>query len=269
MPRISVIMGVYYTSSQTEDLYRSVRSIQRQTYPDFEFLICDDGSSESAAALLDGMAERDKRIRLVRRDGAVTLPQKLNACLAVAGGEYVARQDADDYSAEDRFEKQVDYLDRHQAVAFVGSNAKVFCGGKICGERNFPKEPKKEDFLFRMPFLHPALMFRRSALSAANGYDESKWTVLCEDYDLLLRLYEKRYSGANLQEYLFFYQVGDQDYKKRKYRHRINEAVTRYKRFRSLNMLPRAFPFVVKPLIVGLLPHKILKLMKNRSQGVK
>lgn len=265
LPLISVIMGVYHTFSDTEDLYRSVRSVQNQTCSDFEFLICDDGSHGATVQLLDRMAAEDPRIRLVRNGKAFSLPQKLNLCLACAKGKYVARQDDDDVSQKMRFEKQVSYLARYKETAFVGCNAKEFRDRKICGKRRFPPSPSKEDFLFKMPFLHPTLMFRKSALTTVNGYDESKWTILCEDYDLLLRLYEKQYYGANLQEYLFFYQVSDQDFKKRKYRHRINEALTRYKRFQALGMLPNAFPFVIKPLAVGLLPHKILRIIKNHS----
>lgn len=266
-PLISVIMGVYHIFSDTEDLCRSVRSVQDQSCSDFEFLICDDGSNGATVQLLNHMAAEDPRIRLVRNGKAFTLSQKLNLCLTCARGKYIARQDDDDVSQKTRFEKQVNYLTRHKGTAFVGCNAKEFSHQKICGERRFPSSPSKEDFLFKMPFLHPALMFRKSALNTVNGYDESKWTILCEDYDLLLRLYEKRYYGVNLQEYLFFYQVSNQDFKKRKYSHRINEAVTRYKRFKALGMLPNAFPFVLKPLIIGLIPHQLLAFLKNVKGG--
>lgn len=264
MPRISVIMGVYNTSSITEGLDHSIQSILQQTYADFEFLICDDGSSKKTQELLENCSRKDNRIRLVRTGKAFTLPQKLNVCLMYAKGEYIARQDDDDYSVKSRFEKQIDFLESHSNIAFVGCNAEEFCNQKTGGKREFPQYPSKEDFLFKMPFLHPTLMFRKVALDAANGYDESKWTILCEDYDLLLRLYEKKFSGANLQENLFLYHVSDQDYKKRKYRHRVNEAVTRYRRFKALNMLPKALPFVIKPLIVGLIPHQALNWIKKR-----
>lgn len=268
-PLISVIMGVYHPSDDTEDLFRSVRSILDQTCSDFEFLICDDGSGRAVVQLLDGLARTEKRIRLVRSGNAFTLPQKLNLCLAHAKGEYIARQDDDDLSQKTRFEKQIRYLAEHKDAAFVGCNAKEFRNRKLCGERRFPPHPEKEDFLFKMPFLHPTLMFRKSVLDEVGGYDESQYTVLCEDYDLLLKLYEKGHSGSNLQESLFFYQVTDRDYKKRRYRHRINEAVTRYRHFRKLGMLPAAWPFVVKPLAVGLIPHRALRLLKNGMKTEK
>ena len=266
LPRISVIMGVYHTADDTVALSCSVRSILNQTDPDFEFLICDDGSGEATVRLLEKLAGEDPRIRLVRNGTAFSLPQKLNLCLTQARGEYIARQDDDDRSVENRFEKQVGYLDRQPEIAFVGCNAIEFRNGETGGERCFPQYPAKEDFLFKMPFLHPTLIFRKAALEAVGGYDESKYTVLCEDYDLLLKLYENGYTGSNLQETLFYYQITDRDYKKRRYRHRVNEAVTRYRHFRRLGMLPKAWPFVIKPLAVGLIPHQVLKRLKNSKK---
>lgn len=263
MPSISVLMGVYHPGDDTNDLRRAVDSVLGQTFEDFEFLICDDGSSKTVQNLLEQYAEQDNRVRLIRPGNVFRLPDKLNACIHSARGDFFARQDADDLSALNRFEKQIAFLKTHLEIAFVGCNVTLICDGKECGERCFPKLPQKEDFLFSMPFIHPALMFRRNAILAVGGYSQSKWAVLCEDYDLLLRLYEKGFYGYNLNEHLFFYQVSPFDYKKRKYHHRINEAVTRYRRFRALGMLPKGLPYVIKPLAVGLLPHKVLDYLKR------
>lgn len=267
MPKVSVLMGVYFTGENTQDLENSVKSILSQTYTDFEFLIHDEGSNAAAEALLDQLAAADSRILLVRGDGARTLPEKLNRCLKKASGVYLARQDADDLSLENRLEKQVAFLDAHPEFAFVGSNVSLFFAGNVYGERCFPPEPTKEDFRFSMPFIHPALLLRKSAVQAVGGYSLSKWAVLCEDYDLLLRMYAQNNRGYNLQEKLFCYQVGPLDYQKRKYRHRINEAVTRFARFRQLGMLPGAFPYVVKPLVVGLLPYSWVNTWKQRRES--
>lgn len=68
-PEISVLMGVYYRRPDPALLERSVRSILTQTVGDFEFLICDDGSTSEAKGLLDGYAARDGRVRLIRPGG--------------------------------------------------------------------------------------------------------------------------------------------------------------------------------------------------------
>ena len=48
------------------------------------------------------------------------------------------------------------------------------------------------------PYIHPSLLFRRAPLEQVGGYSEDRFAVLCEDYDLLLRLYAKGFRGANL-----------------------------------------------------------------------
>ena len=258
---ISVIVPVYKVEQYLD---QCVESIVGQTYRDLELLVCPDGSSPAAMDLLERTAEEDPRLVLVQGDGKRTLPQKLNCCIARASGVYLARMDGDDRSLPQRLERQTAYLDSHPQVGFLGCNAALFDSGRgIYGQRVFPPAPTPEDFLFTMPFLHPALVFRREALEAAGGYSLSRWAVLCEDYDLLLRLYALGYRGENLQEKLFCYRVEPGDWKKRRMSHRFNEAVTRLLRFGQLGMLPRALPYVAKPLAVGLLPHGAVEKLKE------
>ena len=92
-PLISVIMGVYYRKADTVFLKRSVQSILDQTYNNFEFLICDDGSSQEALTTLERLVRQDSRIKLVRGIQRTDLASKLNACLNRSNGVYIARMD--------------------------------------------------------------------------------------------------------------------------------------------------------------------------------
>ena len=103
-------------------LERSVRSIVEQTYPNWELILCDDGSTNAALLWMQNLAARDSRIRLLQNDRNLGLARTLNRCLSVANGAYLARQDDDDISKPDRFEKQIAYLESHADVDFVGSN---------------------------------------------------------------------------------------------------------------------------------------------------
>lgn len=268
-PIISVIMGVYYRSSDTSTLGRSVRSILAQTFSDFELLVCDDGSSPETIQLLDRLSVEDSRVKLVRVSGSYLLAYKLNVCLRAAEGQYIARMDDDDFSHPDRFKRQLDFLHNNPKLAFVGCNVDTYDGGKKNGERVFPEFPEVKDFYFTQPFIHPTLMFRRDVLERVGGYSEDKRCVLCEDYDLLLRIYAAGERGANLQEFLFDYTVSGAAKGNRKMRHRWNEAVTRWRRFKDLGILPRALPYVVKPLAVGLVPKRMLRRLKEQRRPVQ
>lgn len=261
-PLISVIMGVYYTREDTSMLVNSVASILGQTVPDFEFLICDDGSTEKAAKVLDELAASDSRIRLLRHGDLFTLPQKLNFCLDNARGKYIARMDDDDWSYPYRFERQLSALESHRGIDFVGSSVEIWFNGVKTGEKTFPEFPAIRDFLFVQPFIHPALMFRSSVFST-HRYSEDKHCLLCEDYDLLLGLYSCSIAGMNISEFLYRYTVDPS--RKKKMRYRMNECVTRFRRFRELGLLPRALPYVVKPVVVGMIPNKALNMIKQKT----
>lgn len=264
-PKISVLMGVYYRRPDTALLERSVKSVLEQSVTDFEYLICDDGSTDEAKQLLERMAQGDCRIRFVRKGKLYSLSEKLNACLRQAEGDLIARMDDDDFSMPERFSKQTAALEEHEDIAFVGSNAELWRSGEQAGTRKLPEYPQVRDFLFTQPYIHPALMFRKEALLAVGGYSEEKRCVLCEDYDLLLRLYAKGYRGMNIQENLLAYTVPATAKGTRKMRHRWNECATRFYRYKELKLLPGALPYVIKPLAVGLLPEKALRKLKGMT----
>lgn len=263
-PLVSVLMGVYYRRPEIALLERSVRSILDQSISDLELLICDDGSSHEARKLLDRMAEEDGRLRFIRPGNLFSLPSKLNACLKASNGDWIARMDDDDHSRPRRLEKQLDYLSRHPEIAFVGCNVNLCRDGRSIGVRRLPEYPGVRDFYFVQPYIHPTLIFRKDILSEVGGYSEDPRCLLCEDYDLLLRLYATGYHGANLQEILFDYTVPSGVKGNRKMIHRWNETVTRYRRFKELKILHQAWPYVLKPLAVGLVPGSVLSDLKDR-----
>ena len=259
-------MGVLYRREDLRVLQKSVRSILDQTCRDYEFLICDDGSSDEARAYLEQCAADDPRIRLVRPGGKYDLASKLNACLREAKGGYIARMDDDDRSLRDRLKKQIEALEKAPDIVFVGCNVSLSRDGVSRGIAVYPEYPTVRDFYMTQPFIHPALVFRRECLEAVGGYSENRRQLLCEDYDLLLRLYGSGYRGMNLQEVLLEYTIPDTAKGNRKMRHRWNEAATRWARFRDLGLLPRAVPFVVKPLAVGILPEAVLRKIKDNRK---
>lgn len=266
-PLVSVIMGVRY---QREDLFllkRSVNSILDQTYSNFEFLICENGSTNATKRYLQNCEHQDKRICLVSGDGANSLAEKLNRCLDKAQGNYIARMDDDDWSVPERLEKQLIALYEYSDKAFVGCNANLLQDGELVGQRILPEHPTVHDFLFVQPYLHPALLFRAEPLYAIGGYCADHRCDGCEDYDLLLRLYQMGYTGFNLQEVLLTYTLPDRGVRK-KTRYRWNEVKTRYMRFRSLGLLPKAWPYVIKPMVIGLIPIGCLEKIKKRRWQV-
>ena len=108
-PLVSVIMGVYNSQGT---LSEAVMSILNQTYSNFEFLICDDGSTDDSLKLLGNFS--DKRIKILRNEVNRGLAFSLNKCLVASSGAYVARMDADDVAFPDRLETQLSFLEKNK-----------------------------------------------------------------------------------------------------------------------------------------------------------
>src|SRR6476646_1873373 len=116
-PPISVVMAVY-NSEQTAP--ESIESILQQTFSDFEFIIVDDGSTDSTGEILHAYARLDNRIKLYTQEN-LGLIASLNRHCRLAKGRYIARMDADDVSSPDRFEKQFGFLEAHPEIGVLGT----------------------------------------------------------------------------------------------------------------------------------------------------
>lgn len=261
MPQISVISGAYNITSCFA-LEKSIESVLNQTFEDFEFLLCDDGSSDDTRKFLEDLAKSDSRIKVLYNEKNLGLAASLNRCLEASEGQFIARHDCDDYNDLSRFEKQLAFFNAHEDISVLGSCVSLFDENGVWGKEDFPEFVENKDFLFTSPYKHGSVMFRREALIKAGGYRVAKETYRTEDYDLFMRL-QTFCRGANLSERLYYFCEDKNAQKRRKYRYRIDEAKVRYKGFKGLGLLPKGLPYVVKPLIVGLIPPKLLNNMKD------
>lgn len=262
MPEISVIMGVYNCKDRVL-LQKSVQSIINQTYRDWEFIICNDGSTDNTLEILKEIEHMDPRIKVISYSNNVGLSNALNECIKMAEGKYIARQDDDDISKADRFEKLIDAFKKNEDIVLVGSNAFVVDDEGTWGEYKVKERPTKESFLWTNPFAHPTVMVKREVLIRCGGYRVAKETRRCEDYDLFMRLYALGYKGMNLQEKLYYYRIVNDNKKYRPMKYRIDEAVVRAKGYRLLGLYPIGIIYVLKPVIIGLLPQVIFKKIRN------
>lgn len=262
MLKISVIMGVY-NCKNIDALYRSVKSIINQTYKDWEFIICNDGSTDNTLKILKDVATLDKRIKIIGYKENKGLANALNYCLAFSKGQYIARMDTDDIAYPNRFEKQIQFLEKHKDFAFVGSIANVFNKSGIWGMLKMPEYPQKEDFLWNIPFIHPSMMFRKDVLLEINGYSTDEINKRCEDYTLVMDLYSKGFKGYNFQEALIDYYLENGTKKYRPMKDRIAEAKVRYIGYRKNKILLKGLPYILKPILIGLIPQYIFRLIKR------
>lgn len=269
MPQVSVIMPVYNMARESDFLQAAVDSIKRQTYQDWELLICDDGSTDGTLQILRSLARTDARIRVLYGLKNRKAGWARNACIRAAKGRYLAVMDADDLADSKRLAIQVEFLDRHPEYAFVGSSARMMDSRGIWGLRSVEEQPDAKAFLYTLPFVHPSIMLRAQAVRAVHGYGQTPDVYRVEDYEFLMRLYAHGYRGYNLQMPLLYYREDACAYQRRRYRYRITECRVRYRGFRSLGILRGNMRYVIKPLAAGLIPARLMRMVRAKRFAVR
>ncbi|HFU4116540.1 TPA: glycosyltransferase [Streptococcus suis] len=261
--KISVIMGVY---NAVDTLSEAIDSILGQTFQDFEFIICDDGSKDTSLLLLKKYQQQfPDKIKLIINEKNKGLNETLNDCLKVAEGEYIARMDADDLSLPTRFEKQVAFLDANPDFAFVGTNMIHFDENGDWGESTLLAEPRKEDLVKGSTFAHATVLMRKAAVMGVSGYSVSSKLLRVEDYHLWIKLYEKGLKGHNLTESLYKVRDDKDAQGRRTVSNRLNEVYVKCLAIRHLNLSLMNYIYVLKPLFLIIIPSAFYKLLHKKK----
>jgi glycosyltransferase involved in cell wall biosynthesis len=226
MPRVSVLLPV---ADAGEHFDAAIRSVLVQTFDDFEVLALLNGAATSRADAL-AAAYPDPRIRWICL-GLRQLSYAMNHGVEAARGEYLARMDADDVCAPERFAKQVALLDTRPDIGVVGSQVRVIDehGMPLPHSRRLPVAPEA---IRRLQFseggvAHPAVMMRREALVSVGGYLGG---VYAQDLDLWLRMRRAGVRFANVDEPLLSYRVHPQQDSTRRRRQQYAEAFSLFMR---------------------------------------
>ena len=184
-----------------EHLREAIDSILRQTFSDFEFLIINDGSTDSTVDIINEY--NDPRIKLIDNDGNKGLVYTLNKGLEIAKGKYIARMDADDISMANRFERQVEFLENNSDISIL-STAFEFLGTPYHIHFPIDNEGIKVKLLENTALLHPGVMFRKEAVLRNNlQYNEDY--KYAEDYHLWTVAAQQGIKMANLDDVLVEY----------------------------------------------------------------
>jgi GT2 family glycosyltransferase len=252
-----------------------VSTVHEQTRRPAQVVLVQDGPvPEELAAEIQRLAEDSPvPVTHVQIPDNLGLGPALDAGLRASDHEIVARMDADDVSAPDRFEKQLPLVEAGADI--VGSGLWEFGSSieDVVGRRTPPTDPDeiRRVVRFRDPFNHPTVVYRRSAVWAAGGYADM---ALMEDYLLFTRMVAGGAVPANLAEPLVHYRVGDGAYARRGGRRLLRSEVALQRRFHELGLTTR-WQYLRNVTVRGgyrLVPESVRKvayrrLLANRSGG--
>ena len=175
----------------------------------------------------------------------------------------IMRMDADDYSRNDRAEKQLSAFFEDPDLTLVGSNADEFVDNPdfvvahvVLPENN---DEIRRYAKRRNPFRHDAVIFRKEAVLAVGNYDDVPYF---EDYDLFLRMIENGYKAYNIQEPLIFVRVSPDFYMRRGGVSYLKNTVRFLKKCRQDNLLGPI------DCVATFLPRAAVCVMPNKLRDI-
>ncbi len=242
------ILLCVHAGADPDQFDQAVASMRAQTYSNVRlFIYCDGPLTDAHEATLrkyTGAAGSGDHV--IRGTTPAGLPSGLNAlidyALSASDVTYLARMDADDLSMPERIAKQVGFLRDRPEVSVVGTWCIEF---HELGVPAFYKQMPTDHvdlvkfMLYRSPFNHPTVMFRRSVFEKGYRYDPS--LKLMQDYDLWSRLVSDGLIIGNVSEYLLWFRIEKEFYSRRSgFKRAIRETNMRIRFARNVKKLKPA-----------------------------
>ena len=263
----SVLMSVYYKEN-ADYLQTAMESMWNQTVPTDDFILLCDGPLNSKLDLVIQKMESAHPgvLHVVRLQENRGLGNALNIGLKYCKHELIARMDSDDISRPDRCEKQIAIFQKHPEFSICSGFVEEFIAAKsnVYSLRTLP-ETQKDILVFakrRNPFNHPCVMFRKSAVEEAGGY---QYFYLLEDYFLWIRMLKNGCIGYNIQQPLLWMRGGLDMYKRRAGWKYVKSQISFFQYMKknrfisSLDLYINCAARILSSLLPGLVREKVYK----------
>lgn len=181
---LSVVLATY---NDEKYIASAIESILNQSYPYFEFIIINDGSTDNTKNIIE--TYKDSRIVLIDKQNT-GLVDSLNVGISYSKYDWIARMDGDDIADINRFKEQVPYINK--GFDLIGGGASYI---DMEGNQLFTSLPIMRDKWIKLllsygisTIIHPAVIINKKKLLEVGGYDNH---IKCaQDKDLWLMLYK-------------------------------------------------------------------------------
>lgn len=260
-------MGIYNCAAT---LTEAIDSIISQTYTNWQFIICDDGSKDNSYDIAKKYEKMDPdRFVVIKNKSNIGLNSTLNRCLKIADGDYIARMDGDDVCAPTRFQKEVEFLNGHPDYAIVSTYMTTFDENGEWGCIKTLEYPQVKDFPTHVPmFCHAPCMIRKEAFMDVGGYTEDKRLLRVEDYHLWYKFYAKGYKGYNIPEALYKMRDDRNALHRRTVKARFNGIYATFVGFKMVHLPKWMYIYAIKNAVVEIIkiiiPDKLYILLHKR-----
>ncbi|QZN97076.1 glycosyltransferase family 2 protein [Symbiopectobacterium purcellii] len=143
MSLVSVIMPAHNADATIAE---SIESVLNQSFPDFELIICDDGSTDNTNAIIKKYSDIDKRIILIESFMSRGAAETRNLCILKSRFKFICFLDSDDLWEKDKLASQVSFMQENN-LAMTHGKYKMFDGGGLNKKIIPPKVISYSDLL--------------------------------------------------------------------------------------------------------------------------
>lgn len=206
-PIVSIIIPTF---NRSKVLSRAIRSVQNQTFSDFEILVMDDGSTDNSRETVESFADARIKYAWAENFGGPAAPR--NRGLALAKGEYIAFLDSDDWWHSQKLEVSLKYLEEgadlvyHDLFVAKKLNQRFFWKKVLAGDL---KSPIFKDLMVNGNALpNSSVVVRKQILQTIKGFDEDENLIAAEDYDAWLRIAKVSEKFKKIPQTLGYYWSG-------------------------------------------------------------
>lgn len=184
----------------------AIQSILDQSYPHFELLICDDGSSDTTIEIINSF--KDKRIKLFKNSRNLGNLKTTNFLFSKCKGDFITIQDADDYSDVNRLKLLLSAFEEDQDLGMVGSNylaisferKELFSGNLPLSNDEITSIANKEV----IPMLYASVMVRKAVFEVVQSFPVFFNRKGYADFDWMARIQEIT-KVKNIKDVLYIY----------------------------------------------------------------
>ena len=202
-PRFSILTPIYETPADV--LRKMLRSVQRQSFGDWELCLVDDGSKQPhVREILEQAQAGDPRVRVEYRQDNKGIVAASNEALAMAGGEFVALLDHDDTLHPDALAHVAEALDANAEADYVYTDEDKIDRAGRHSSPFFKPDWSPERMRTQMYTCHFSV-FRRSLVEEVGGFDPG--FEGSQDWDLVLKVTERARAIVHVPRVLYHWRM--------------------------------------------------------------
>lgn len=273
-PLFSFIVPSY--NGDPKFLKECLDSLLKQSYKNFEIVICDDASTaKESLKVLEDYEKNHSEVRLIKRKTNGMISKASNDAIKAAQGEFIVLVDNDDIIHQDSLYYFAEVLNRDKNIDFIYSDEdKMDYGGSIM-EPHF-KPDYSPDTLMSLNYICHLSCVRKSLVDKVGGF-RSEFDG-SQDYDLFLRLVENTKNIYHIEKVLYHWRqtkdstagfLSNKDYAITNGKKALEDALKRRNLHGDIIMNPRVRTYLTKykhsnPKVSVVIPiHDGLKLTKQ------